>query len=122
MYNIFFDFLLARLIKAKHKPIHRMLKDPVACQENLMHHLISVAKETAFGKDHSFNKIKNYEDFKKYIPLKNYEKLLPYIERIKAGEANILWKGRQYFQKNDHLKKAKLFLSRMNSFYSGKSS
>ena len=74
-----------------------MLKDPVACQENLMHHLISVAKETAFGKDHSFNKIKNYEDFKKYIPLKNYEKLLPYIERIKAGEANILWKGRPAF-------------------------
>ena len=93
----FFDFLLSGFIIAKHKPIGRMLKDPVTCQENLMHHFLNIAKETVFGKDHSFHKIKNYEEFKKYIPLRNYEGLLPYIERIKAGEANILWKGRPAF-------------------------
>lgn len=74
-----------------------MLADPIGCQDLLMHSFLNEAKNTAFGKDHSFANIHNYDDFKQQIPLRNYEQLLPYIERIKSGEADVLWKGRPAF-------------------------
>lgn len=74
-----------------------MLADPVGCQETLMRSFVETAKHTAFGKDHGFDEISTYEDFKERVPLRNYEQLLPYIERIKAGEKDILWKGRPVF-------------------------
>ena len=74
-----------------------MLADPVACQEKLMCEFIEKAKNTHFGKDHLFSIIKTYEDFKQNVPLRNYEELLPYFEKIKAGEADVLWKGRPVF-------------------------
>jgi len=74
-----------------------MLADPIGCQDKLMHDFIAAARDTAFGKDHSFDTIKTYEDFKQRVPLRTYEQLLPYIERIKSGEKDILWKGRPAF-------------------------
>lgn len=74
-----------------------MLADPVGCQERLMHAFVDQAKNTIFGKDHDFENIRSYEDFKQRVPLRNYEQLLPYIERIKAGEQDVLWTGRPAF-------------------------
>jgi phenylacetate-coenzyme A ligase PaaK-like adenylate-forming protein len=74
-----------------------MLANPIACQERLMYEFVQSAKNTLFGKEHSFSDLKTYEDFKQRIPLRNYEELLPYIEKIKTGNANVLWKGRPLF-------------------------
>jgi hypothetical protein len=74
-----------------------MLADPIGCQNELMHSFVAAAQHTVFGKDHSFDKIKTYEDFKQQVPLRTYEQLLPYIERIKSGESDVLWKGRPAF-------------------------
>ncbi|RZK44982.1 MAG: hypothetical protein EOO94_04765, partial [Pedobacter sp.] len=42
----------------------------------------------------------NYEDFKKNVPIQDYEGLKPYVDRMVAGEPNVLWKGKpQYFAK-----------------------
>ncbi len=58
------------------------------------------AKNTAFGKDHNFKNIKNYKDFKSFVPVRDYEALKPYIDRVVAGEENVLWKGKPlYFAK-----------------------
>ena|ERR1039457_2596266 len=35
----------------------------------------------------------SYEDFRKKVPLQTYEGLAPHIERMKAGEADVLWPG-----------------------------
>ena len=74
-----------------------MLAHPIACQEKLMFEFVNAAMNTLFGKDHSFSTIKTYEDFKQHVPLRNYEELLPYFEKIKSGEADVLWKGRPVF-------------------------
>lgn len=92
-----FESLLASVINLKHKPISNMLADPIACQEKLMREFVEAARNTLFGKDHCFSTIKTYEDFKQHVPLRNYEELLPYVEKIKSGEANVLWKGRPVF-------------------------
>jgi hypothetical protein len=81
----------------KYKRVAGMLANPIACQDELMRSFVDEAKHTAFGKDHSFGEINTYEDFKQRVPLRNYEQLLPYIERIKSGEKDVLWKGRPAF-------------------------
>jgi hypothetical protein len=91
------DSLLASFISAKYKRVAGMLGDPIGCQNRLMHSFVEEAKHTVFGKDHGFDTIKTYEDFTRQVPLRTYEQLLPYIEKIKAGEKDVLWKGRPAF-------------------------
>lgn len=73
---------------------------PVETQQQVFNSLISQAKFTQFGKDHLFSNIKNYSDFKQLVPIRDYEALKPYVERVVAGEKDILWKGKPlYFAK-----------------------
>ena len=72
----------------------------VKTQEAIFHNLIDKAKETVFGKDHDFSKIKDYNSFKELIPIRDYEGLKDYIEIIKNGGQSILWPGvPMYFAK-----------------------
>jgi GH3 auxin-responsive promoter len=72
----------------------------VQAQANVFKNLIDIGKTTAFGKDHDFAHIRNYDDFKARVPLRDYEGLRTYIERIKQGEADVLWRGKPlYFAK-----------------------
>ena len=83
-----------------HKQIKKGMTTAVADQEQIMHSLIKTAAKTQFGKDHSFSEIKTYTDFANNIPIRDYEALIPYIEKIKEGKHNILWKGQPiYFAK-----------------------
>jgi hypothetical protein len=82
------------------KKTKRWSMNAVVCQEKIFHELISVGKNTLFGREHFFSEIKSYEDFKSRVPIRDYEGLKSYIEKIKAGEENILWKGKPvYFAK-----------------------
>ena len=59
--------------------------------------LIAAARNTAFGKDHGFENIRNYEDFKKAVAVSDYEGLRKYADRVKKGEANVLWPGKPIY-------------------------
>ena len=76
------------------KGVNKWKKNAVAAQQQTLNELITSAKDTVFGKDHQFSTIKNYEDFKKQVPVRDYEDLRPYIDRVVAGEHDILWKGK----------------------------
>ena len=50
--------------------------------------------------DHDFISINSHEDFVKRVPVRDYEALKPYVDKVVAGEANVLWKGKPlYFAK-----------------------
>ena len=69
-------------------------------QENVLKSLVKAAKNTEFGKDHHFESIQSYNDFKNQIPVRDYEDIKLYIEKIKEGRHNVLWKGKPiYFAK-----------------------
>ncbi len=75
-------------------------QNAVADQQEIFSQLIKVGKGTRFGQDHHFSKINSYEDFKSSVPIRDYEQLKNYIEQIKKGGMNVLWKGRPiYFAK-----------------------
>ncbi|REE08480.1 GH3 auxin-responsive promoter [Winogradskyella pacifica] len=82
------------------KRIQKWSSKPVETQQKVFEHLISNAKQTAFGKDHNFSTISSYADFQSNVPIRDYEDLKPYVERVVAGEEDILWKGKPiYFAK-----------------------
>lgn len=69
-------------------------------QDAVLKDLLKVGKTTEFGKEHNLDKVTSYEDFKKQIPIRDYEALKPWIDKIKEGKHNILWKGKPiYFAK-----------------------
>ena len=74
--------------------------NPVATQQKVFENLILQAKNTQFGKDHNFSKIKTFQDFQKSVPIRDYEGLRPYIDQVVAGKENVLWTGKPiYFAK-----------------------
>jgi phenylacetate-coenzyme A ligase PaaK-like adenylate-forming protein len=80
--------------------IQKWKKKPIEAQQETFTALVSAAAHTAFGKDHQFASIKTYEDFKKQVPVRDYEDLRPYIDRVVAGESDVMWKGKpEYFAK-----------------------
>ncbi|MFT5761422.1 MAG: phenylacetate-coenzyme A ligase PaaK-like adenylate-forming protein [Polaribacter sp.] len=82
------------------KKVYKWANNPHKTQEKVFKELIFKAKNTAFGKDHDFKSIKNYNDFKARVKVQDYEGLRPYVDRIVAGEKNVLWKGKPlYFAK-----------------------
>ena len=76
-----------------YKQIKKGMSTAVADQQKILDELIKTGTKTQFGKDHGFGDIKTYEDFVKQVPVRDYEAFKPYIEKIKEGKHNILWKG-----------------------------
>ena len=87
----------AKQVKRKMK---KWLSKPYETQDKVFQHLISVGAGTSFGKDHDFVSINSHNDFIKRVPIRDYEALKPYVDKVVAGEENILWKGKPiYFAK-----------------------
>ena len=86
--------------KRVYKKIQKWANNPIETQERVFQELIGTAAGTEFGKDHDFISINSYDDFVKRVPIRDYEDLKPYVEKVVAGEENILWKGKPlYFAK-----------------------
>jgi len=83
-----------------YKQVRKGMEHAVEDQQATFTHLIKTAAKTEFGKEHGFENIKTYEDFVRQVPVRDYEAFKIYIERIKEGKHNVLWKGQPiYFAK-----------------------
>ncbi|WP_024769826.1 GH3 auxin-responsive promoter family protein [Aquimarina macrocephali] len=89
--------VFARRIRKK---INKWASNPIKTQEQVFARLIEKAENTAFGKDHNFQQIKTYSDFTQNVPIRDYEELKSYVNRVVAGENDVLWPGKPlYFAK-----------------------
>jgi len=94
------SFLAKPFASYIHKQIKKGMETAVEDQQSIFNQLIKVGTKTDFGKEHGFENIKTYEDFVKQVPIRDYEAFKVYIERIKEGKHNVLWKGQPiYFAK-----------------------
>ena len=85
---------IAKIIARKTKrAIDKWSLKPVETQHRVFKSLLKSAQNTKFGQDHNFSAINSHKDFVKNIPIRGYEEFSSYIELIKKGEKNILWKG-----------------------------
>ncbi len=82
------------------KSVLKWANNPIETQNAVFKNLMHEAKDTEFGKDHDFKNITSHSDFIARVPVRDYEDLKPYVERVVAGEKDILWKGKPiYFAK-----------------------
>lgn len=79
------------------KKVKKWSEKPLETQEKVLLSLIAAARNTAFGKDHGFQNVHNYEDFKNAVPVNDYEGLRSYADRVKQGEADVLWPGKPIY-------------------------
>src|ERR1035441_4292756 len=91
------SFISVPFANAVAKNIKKWNTKPFQTQEKVFNELLTTGRNTAFGKEHDFDSIKNYNDFKARVPFCGYEDIKPYIERIKKGERDVLWKGRPIY-------------------------
>ncbi|AGC76565.1 GH3 auxin-responsive promoter [Nonlabens dokdonensis] len=82
------------------KKTKKWASDPVGSQDKVFKYLLKTAGNTAFAKAHSFSSIKTHHDFIDQVPVRDYEQLRPFVDRVVAGEEDILWPGKPlYFAK-----------------------
>jgi phenylacetate-coenzyme A ligase PaaK-like adenylate-forming protein len=79
---------------------YKWARKPEETQQKVFFELITKAKNTEYGRDHNFEKIRNYDEFQKQVPITDYEGLKKYIDKVVAGEKDILWPDKPlYFAK-----------------------
>ncbi len=80
--------------------IQKNMATAVADQEAILKELLKVGAKTSFGAEHKLSEVKTYDEYKQAVPVRDYEEYKKYIEQIKEGKHNILWKGKPiYFAK-----------------------
>ena len=62
-------------------------------QREVLKRLIGTASATEWGIRHSYSAIANYEQFAQSVAVQDYESLKGYIDRMRHGEKDVLWKG-----------------------------
>jgi len=77
--------------------IRKEMQRAVEDQEGILEDLIKTGRKTDFGKDHNFDAVQTYNDFKAAVPIRDYEQFKPYINKIKEGRHNVLWKGQPIY-------------------------
>jgi hypothetical protein len=68
----------------------RAVQRPEAVQRERLRTYLEREARTAFGRAHGFPAIRSYEEFARCVPLRHYEELVPWVERIRQGELNVL--------------------------------
>lgn len=76
------------------------MANAVEDQSAILQHLLKVGKQTIFGKEHHLDNVRQYEEFRSAVPIRDYEGIRNYIDQIKQGTENVLWRGKpMYFAK-----------------------
>src|SRR6056297_3253958 len=82
------------------RQIDSWANEPVKTQKRVFDQLLKKAANTEFGRDHGFRNISGYREYAARVPVRDYEDLKPYVEKVVAGEKDILWPGKPlYFAK-----------------------
>ncbi len=94
------SFLAKPFASYIYKGIRKGMTTAVTDQENILKMLIKTGQKTEFGKNAGLDNVNTYEEFKQAVPIQDYEQMKPWIEKVKAGRHNVLWKGKPiYFAK-----------------------
>ncbi len=73
-----------------HARYRRALDQPREAQTQLLSRHLNDNADTAFGRARGFAKLRNAEDYRRAVPLCRYDDLAPYVDRIRAGEPQVL--------------------------------
>jgi hypothetical protein len=83
-------------------------KYPSETQEEVLYKLLGKAASTVWGKKYKYSSITSIKDYQSRIPVQTYEDIIPFVERLRKGELNLLWPGEvKWFAKSSGTTSAK---------------
>jgi GH3 auxin-responsive promoter. len=91
MANTIVNILGSKIIKSRIPQIEYFMQNPLQVQEDVLTHLLSAARNTIWGKFYDYASIQNWDTFNQRVPLNDYNSLLPFFDRIRQSEDNVLW-------------------------------
>jgi len=68
-------------------------KYPLETQEENLYRILAKASNTEWGKKYSYASITSVKEFQSRFPIQTYEELIPWIERLRNGESDLIWPG-----------------------------
>jgi hypothetical protein len=91
------SFLAKPFASYVYAKIRRGSTTAIADQDSVLKELLTKGKSSEFGKEHRLEAVSDYTGFRQAVPVRDYEGLRPYIDKIKEGKHNILWKGKPIY-------------------------
>jgi len=96
------------LNKKRLEQIGLFKKFPEETQKEVLFGLLARASKTEWGKEYDFRSISTIGDFQSRMRVQTYEELIPYVERLRNGERDLLWPGEiKWFAKSSGTTSAK---------------
>lgn len=93
--------LIKNLYSKRIKQFELLKKNPVEIQQDTFLKMIKRASATEWGKSYDYSSIKSVKEYQSRVPVQTYEQIIPYVERLGNGEANLLWPGKvKWFAKS----------------------
>ena len=87
------EFFLSRVFRNRFRQIEGWMQDPVRYQHELLMDIVYKGSFTEFAQLHGFEHIRDYESFIKQVPIRTYPEFVPWIDRMRHQEENVLWPG-----------------------------
>lgn len=72
------------------QPWRDAVDDPAQAQQDVLHNLLSIYKDTRYGAQHGAAHIETLEDYRRAFPVATYEDYRPLIQRVMGGEIDLL--------------------------------
>ena len=68
-------------------------KYPFETQQEALYQLLAKAASTEWGKKFNYSSITSIREYQSRFPVQTYEDIIPFVERLRKGETNLLWPG-----------------------------
>jgi hypothetical protein len=81
-----------QMLQALLQPWFTAVDNPAQAQEELLQRLLLDYAQTKYGRDHGAEDIAGIADYRRAFPIKTYEEYKPLIDRVMAGEVDLLLK------------------------------
>ena len=93
--------IVGQFFKPRQYALEKHYTQPETLQEAVLRHLLERGSNTEYGRNHLLSHKNSYEEFAKNVPINTYEELKRDIDRMRHGEADVLWPGQvQWYAKS----------------------
>ncbi len=83
-------------------------KYPAETQQETLFRLLAKAVNTEWGKKYDYSSISSVREYQSRVPIQTYEEIIPFVERLRKGERDLLWPGEiKWFAKSSGTTSAK---------------
>lgn len=83
--------MVSRALSGRLRSIERFMRHPVAVQHEQFTLLAGTLARIPIGASCGIGSVCDYEGFARSLPVRDYDQLRPFVDRIRAGEGNLLW-------------------------------